>query len=289
MRKEIRNAMMNVTGVVLEVGQRLEVRIIDEAKEKAEQKEKNQNFLRELIQQLIDEELNANEAEDQDEEYDPFAELDAAEDQESDDIWFPLWNQMPEYEPEITFNYTKNRYRSFEKEIPNLYSYYGNKMNTDRDPGYEYRMLVKKWKENDPQRWQLVEEHNHIPTDQMWNEKRFTPGMRVELLWFLDEMPGYAYLKGKKGTVIKTQSKYVIVHFDGMNEQQTMIPGVLNKIGGDNKLPKLIDVDLIETERLGTGYTAWVAGYKSTWEFGMSKNEAIHKLLQTWYWNIKHQ
>lgn len=287
MRKETRNIMMNVTGIELTVGQRLEVRIVDETAE-AKVKADNDAYLRETIQRMIDEELDRLAGDDNsDEDENSFEELEKAED---DDIewnsWFEPLIEEPTYNPFI-FSYTKNRYRNVEKTTPNLYSYcYRDEAS---DSGYEYRMLVKKWKENDPLRWQLVEEHNHIPTDHTWNEKRFQPGQRVELYWFLDEMPGYAYLKGKKGTVIKTQSKYVIVHFDGMNEQQSMIPGVLNKIGGDNKLPKLIDVDLIETERLGTGYTAWVAGYKTTWEFGMSKNEAISKLLQTWYWNIKHQ
>lgn len=262
---------MNLTGFDLKEGQRIEIRIVDEAAE-AKVKADNEAYLKQLIQEIIDEALDTDD--------DSFSELDSA------------------FEPYTftDFNYDiphktvyKNLYKSV--DIPKYYYPYYDEEN---DPGYEFRMLVKKWKETDFLRWQLYQEHSNMPSDQVWNSDRFRIGDRVELYWFLDEVPGYAYMKGQKGTIISAGNKktlnYVTVQFDGMNNQVQVLPGVLKKIHNGSNLPKLINIDLIRTDHIpGYGWDAWVEGYRQVWEFGDDKNTAIHKLLATWYHNIKNQ
>lgn len=270
---------MNLTGFELKAGQQMTVKIEDDTA--VDQIAKMQKVIEDLTARLAQVESDVEilyQAEPEEENDNPFAELDAVEDET--DIWFPIWNQMPDYTAKkpFTFNFIKNRYNRNANDIAIE----------------EYYERVQSWQLTDPKRYQEFKEHQNEPSNTHWDQSRFNIGDRVQLLYFLDDSPGYSYLKGKVGTVIGKQKgilNYLQVKFDGMDRIQNVIPGNVEKVTKDNKLPSELNPDLIIVEKAGyNGWIAYVIGFRNTWEYSdVSKSDVITKLLRTWYYNVTNR
>lgn len=293
--------MMNVTGVDLKAGQQLTVKIEDGEltieNKIAELEKLIKNLQAEL--QIVNEDIDilySQPDEDEESDDDPFAELDAFVSGEDDSLWNSWFEPLIEETEPFIFNFTKNRYNPEYRNIwktETLSEMYDTKRSAIDKIQDEQIERVESWKLTDPKRYQDYKEHEHSAVDH-WDHSRFNIGDRVQLYYFLDDSPGYGYLKGKIGVIVGKSDNmlsYVQVKFEGMDQIQNVIPDNLERLGKDNKLPTVIDPKLIIVEKLdyNTGFIAYVAGYKTTWEYGESKNDAIHKLLQIWYHNINNR